>query len=236
MEEALAVELALHARKLEQRAELGRERERRLRVVERLDPEAVADEHELAPLAVEDREREHAVQLAQPLGSALLPEREHDLGVGVVGREDAPGPLEPLPQLRRVVDLAVEDDRRAPARRGHRLLAGLEVEDREPPGNERDVAVGDRAAPVGPAVVERGPEAFEQRVVVAPDDAGDAAHQALGATSSYSSPNRWASSSAPNSASASARHATPILPRSSSSSSTVRIPSASASASPSFAR
>ncbi len=89
MEEALAVELALDAGNVQQRAQLGRERERRVAVVERLDPEPVAHEHQLALLAIEEREREHAVQLAQPLRAALLPQREHDLRVGVVGREDA---------------------------------------------------------------------------------------------------------------------------------------------------
>jgi hypothetical protein len=162
---------------VQQRLELRRERERPLGVVERLDPQSIANEDEVSALTVEQREREHAVQLAQRRLAALLPEREHDLRVRVVGGEHATRGLEPSAELGRVEDLAVEDDRRAPARRRHRLVAVLEVDDREPPGDERDLAVRHGAAAVRAAVPERGAEPLEQRVVPRPHDARDPAHQ-----------------------------------------------------------
>ena len=104
--ERVEIELALR-----QRVELRGERELAadVAVVERLDPEAVAREHEPAARRVPDRDREHP---AQPLGEPeppLLVGVDDRLGVGVRA-EPVPGALELAAQLGVVVDLAVLDD------------------------------------------------------------------------------------------------------------------------------
>ena len=69
--------------RLEERLDLGSEVERpvSLRVVERLDAEAVAREEELAALVVPDREREDPVQALEHLGAVARVHGEDDLGV-----------------------------------------------------------------------------------------------------------------------------------------------------------
>ena len=98
MPERVGVEVAADSGNAQQRSELRREREPSAgpaREVQRLDPEAVARGDELAPGAVEDREREHAVQLRERIEAARLVEPQHELGVRVVAAEaDAVG-LEP---------------------------------------------------------------------------------------------------------------------------------------------
>ena len=94
-----------------QRVELGRERELAVDVAvgERLDPEAVAREHEPPLARVPDRDGEHAAQpLPQPRAPLLVAVHEH-LGVAAAA-EPVPGPLELVHQLAVVVDLAVLDD------------------------------------------------------------------------------------------------------------------------------
>jgi hypothetical protein len=104
---------------------------------------------------------------------------EH-LGVGVRGAERVPRALELGPQLRVVVDLAVLDHDHAPVLARDRLVAALEVDDRQPPGGEPGLAVDHLAAAVGPAMHERGAHRGEHAAVDGPpvgaDDAADAAH------------------------------------------------------------
>ena len=102
-----AVEVGLDLRQEgQQRLHLGGEVEDAVddRVVERLDPEAVARDEERLRLLVPEREREHA---AQPLEAALAPlavgAQDH-LGVGA--RAEAILAEQPA-QLDVVVDLAV---------------------------------------------------------------------------------------------------------------------------------
>ena len=123
-------------------------------VVERLDPEAVAREHELPRARVPDRDREHP---AQPLPEARAPllvaVREH-FGVAA-GAKDVPGTPEVVPQLAVVVDLAVlDDDDRAVLVRD-RLVAARQVDDREPAGGDADALVRVHALGVGAAMEER---------------------------------------------------------------------------------
>ena len=99
-------------------------------VVERLDAEAVArqDQPPLAP--VPDRHGEHAAQARGEVESVLLVEVDDHLGVAVA-REAVPLRLELGAQLAVVVDLAVLDDLQAPVLVRERLVAGVEVDDRE---------------------------------------------------------------------------------------------------------
>ena len=102
------VEVDLAARK---RAQLRRELERaaRVAVVERLDPVAVAREHEPPRVGVPERDREHPAQPPYVFGPVPLVEMQVHLGVAVRA-EAVPLALELAAQLGIVVDLAVLDD------------------------------------------------------------------------------------------------------------------------------
>ena len=78
-----------------------------------------------------------------------------DLGVPA-GAELVPVAEELLPQRGVVVDLAVLDDMDGAVLVRDRLVAGLEVDDREPAGGEREASVADDAVRVRPAMGEDG--------------------------------------------------------------------------------
>ena len=84
----------------------------------------------------------------------LLVEVDEHLGVAV-GAEAVALRLELGAELAVVVELAVLDDDDAAVLVRDRLVAGLEVDDREPARGEPDGAVDVDAARVGPAVDER---------------------------------------------------------------------------------
>ncbi len=79
--ERVGIGPAGYARVLEERLQLGREREsvRPFDVVEGLDPEPVAREEQLAPLVVGDREREHAGEVVDDVTAPLFEATEDDL-------------------------------------------------------------------------------------------------------------------------------------------------------------
>ena len=87
-------------------------------------------------------------------GPALLVEVDEHLGVGVRGEPVARG-LELLPELAVVVDLAVLDDVDRAVLVRDRLVAALEVDDRQPSRREAGDRVEKDAATVRPAVHER---------------------------------------------------------------------------------
>ena len=96
--------------------ELRRERQLAVdgAVVQRLDPEAVAREHEPPGARVPDRDREHAAQpLPQARSPFLVAVREH-LGVAMRA-EPVTGAFELVLELAVVVDLAVLDDDDVPS-------------------------------------------------------------------------------------------------------------------------
>ena len=153
---------------------------RAVAVVQRLDPEAIAREHEPPPLAVPHRDREHPAQALGEARAVLLVEVDEHLGVRVRRAEHVAGRLQLGAQLGVVVDLAVLDDDDAPVLARDRLVAALEVDDRQPPRGEPGLAVDHLAAAVGPAVPERRAHGAEHVAVDGPpvgaDDAADAAH------------------------------------------------------------
>src|SRR5439155_534712 len=127
-----------------QRAQLGGERQAdALRsVVERLDPEAVARQDEPTLPTIPDRDSEHA---PQPLGKSvaqLLVEVHEHLRVALRAEPMARA-LQLGAQLPVVVELAVLDDVHGAVLVRERLVAGLEVDDREPPRRQPDRAVKD---------------------------------------------------------------------------------------------
>jgi hypothetical protein len=139
----------------EQRLDLRREQEARARPgeVERLDPDTVARQDQAALLRVPDPDREHAVDALEHRGAPLLVAVDDHLGVGVVGLEDVAAGEQLLAQRQVVVDLAVEDDLDAAVLVRHRLVRRRrEVDDREPPEREPDLATGcdPQPSPSGP--------------------------------------------------------------------------------------
>jgi hypothetical protein len=83
-----------------------------------------------------DRDREHAVQVVEQRGTALLPQVDDHLSVGG-GREAVSALLQVAPQLGEVVDLAVEDDAYAPVLVPERLAPAGGVDDGQAPHAER---------------------------------------------------------------------------------------------------
>ena len=109
--ERVEVEVALR-----QRVELGGERELPVdvAVVERLDPEPVACEHEPLAARVPDRDREHPAQPLREPEIPLLVGVDDRLGVRARAQR-VPGALQRVVQLRVVVDLTVLDDGARPS-------------------------------------------------------------------------------------------------------------------------
>ena len=156
------------------------------RDVQRLDPEAVAREHERAFGRVPPPEREHAAH-ARERRRAVAREQPQE-HFGVAGRrEPFAARLQFEPEVAVVVDLAVEDQMMPAVRRGHRLRAvRTEVDDRQPPMHQQDVVGvrGPEPLAVGPAMGERvGEAAGDDRSIgdrpTCRHDAGDAAHQKI---------------------------------------------------------
>ena len=106
-------------------------------VVERLDPVAVSGEDEPPLSGVPEPDREHPAQPPREVEPVLLVEVDEHLGVAVRAEAVARA-LELGPQLSVVVELAVLDDVNRSVLVGDRLVAGLEVDDREAAGGEAD--------------------------------------------------------------------------------------------------
>src|SRR5262249_2995921 len=101
----------------------------------------IADEDERLARAVPQRDREHAPQVLDEVGSVLLVEMDNDLGVGIRGEPVSPR-LETGPQIPVVVDLAVEHDPDRAVLVGQRLMTADQVDDAEAAHPEANRAVG----------------------------------------------------------------------------------------------
>src|SRR5690606_22927519 len=121
-----------------------------VKVVQRLDPGAIAVELEPILARVPDRDREHAVD---PIDEALAPLEigiEDDLGVRF-GPKCPAEPLELAPDAAPAVNLAVEDEP-APVRPEHRLPGRVaEIDDRQALETDLDRPVELQPARVGTA-------------------------------------------------------------------------------------
>ena len=102
------IDLARHSGVEGERLELGRERQPPavVVVVERLDAEAVAPQHQTAAPAVVEPEREHPAQVLEQAQLVLLVEVEQGLGVAVAAEAMAAS-CEPRLDLGPAVELAV---------------------------------------------------------------------------------------------------------------------------------
>ena len=151
------------------------------RVVERLDPDPVARQQELAADAVPEREREEPAEALHAARAPRLVGVDDDLRVAAPP-EAVPERLE-LPAEPLVVEhLAVVDELdRAVLVRDGLGAGGRQVDDPEAPRDEPDGAILEDGALVGAAVLDHLPHGLEDvrrgRLPGAElEDAGDAAH------------------------------------------------------------
>ncbi len=147
---------------------------------QRANAEAVAREEQLARLSIPDRDREVAVEAVEAPRSPLLVRVSDDLGVGR-RREHVPERAQLVLQLDVVVDLAVLHDP-VPAILGReRLVASLEVDDRETRVRHPEAPVEVEPDAVGTAVLQlarHGEEEVRRGVTPLPGvDARDSAHR-----------------------------------------------------------
>ncbi len=151
---------------------------RGLGVIERLDAEGIARQHQPARRRVVQRDRVHAAQVAGEIEAVAAIEMERQLAIGRRREHDAG---QRPAQLDVIVDLGIGDERRA-AGLVQRLVAGREIDDGEPRlhharhrrrGNARCRRARDGAAiaSIACSVAACG------RLAVERHDAGDAAHQ-----------------------------------------------------------
>ena len=163
-----------------QRADLGREVEIAVahRVVERLFPEAVARQPDVAG-RVAIGEGEHAVDaLERALRSFASEKLEQHLGIRMVAQGDAVAP-QPVGKRREPVDLAVIGER-ASVGIDARLRAAVQVDDREARVRQRDALVDMAVLRVGSAMLEAVAHALQVRRRIRPQsracESADAAH------------------------------------------------------------
>ncbi len=149
--------------------------------VQRFDAQAVAAQQDPAAVALDDAEREHA---GDPLDEGVAPlDVCLDEYFGVAGREEAIAALlEVAPQLRVVVDHAVEGDRDAEVRVDHRLRRPIrQVDDLQAAMRERDGPLCPRSGTVRPTPLHRRAHGCHRadvcRRAIKPDLTREAAHE-----------------------------------------------------------
>ena len=167
-------EIALERQRVQRRPDPGQRCERagvgavgeaalRGGVAERLLAEAVAREVQHSRIAVDDRDRIHAIDAAeQAVDSPPVEALRQDLGVAL-RREDAPRAFELAAERAIVVDLAVLKREDAPAARCERLVARREIDDGEASHAERDARLEVRSLAVGAAMADRREQLAQER-------------------------------------------------------------------------
>ncbi len=154
----------------------------RTRVVERLDAEVVAGQHEPRPgggsalAQVEDRQCPHAVEAGEAVGPPLEVRVQHDLGVAV-GVEGVPERFELRPQLAEVVDLAVVGELHQAVVGAHRLVAAGGVDDGQAAVSQACERVLEEALAIGPAVGDAGGHGGQEGGVGRAPEPGNATHE-----------------------------------------------------------
>ncbi len=123
------------------------------RVVERLHAEPIAHEQQPAVRLVPQREREHPAEAIHRAVAPLLVCVDDHFGVRLRA-EAVAEPLELQPEVREVVDLAVEDDPDRPVLVGERLIARSKIDDAQPPVSEADPVADVEAVGIGAAVCD----------------------------------------------------------------------------------
>ncbi len=133
-----------------------------MRHEQRLHAQPVTGEEQRTLLAVVDCEGEHPVEAAEAFDPPALPRGEDHLAVAV-GAELRAQPCQLAPQLAKIVDFAVEHQRRAPVGGRHRLGRAREIDDRQAAEAEADPRRGPHAAVVRPAVDQSIAHPFDPR-------------------------------------------------------------------------
>ena len=111
-----------------------------MRVVQRLDADAIARDEQRARSRVPDREAEHAAQPGDRVRAPLLVGVNDDFGVGR-RVERWPAASSSRAQLAEVVDLAVEHDPDRAVLVVNRLMAGRQIDDAQAAHPERHALV-----------------------------------------------------------------------------------------------
>ena len=146
-------------------------------VVERLYPELVARQQQLAGPAVPEREGEHASQQFREALSVFFVEVNQHFGVGI-GSESVSRGLKLAAQFAEVVDLTVENYGDGSVLVGDGLRPRGQVYDLQPAHTQRNLfALGEETVLVRTPVLQRQCHAAQQRVRAQPGEAADAAHQ-----------------------------------------------------------
>src|SRR6185437_922182 len=156
--ERLHIERRLDQSAGEDRLHLRREHEPvgHARHVQRLDPEPVARGDDQALRLIVEQEGELAAQMLEAAQAMFLVQIDDDLGIAL-GLEAVALRLERAPDPLEIVDLAIRRKHDAPVLAHHRLLAGDEIDDREPRMRDRQMRrfIHEQPASVGPAMVQR---------------------------------------------------------------------------------
>ena len=151
MVQRVAVEFGVNVAAVEQRTNRRREPQpsRCFGHIQRFDAEPVARECDHAGFSVDDRECEHALEVAYAIGSPPVEGLDHHFAVRA-RKEMVANVFQFLAQIPVVVDAAVEDQGEPEVAVYHRLSAAdRQVDDRQPPVAEGDGPVGDDALEVG---------------------------------------------------------------------------------------
>jgi len=106
-------------------------------VVQRLNSHAIARQHQAPRRFRPDGHPEHTAQVREAVSVPLQKRRQHHLGVGF-GLKFVTAALQFEPQFGMVVNFAVENDDTVAAGVVNRLVAGLQVDDFQTGGAERD--------------------------------------------------------------------------------------------------
>ena len=148
------------------------------RVVKRFDTQAVARTEQLPLPSVPDRERVHPDESLEAGRSPARVRVQHHLGIGRGANLHF---RQLAAQLRKVVDLAVVDDRVTPVRCGHRLAPGLaQIDDLESSMPQHDTGARPESLAVrAPVPLDSRHARHDRRVGARSDHARNTAHQAI---------------------------------------------------------
>jgi hypothetical protein len=135
------------------------------RVVQRLDADAVARQHQSLPAGIPKAEREHTVQPLHAIRTPLCIGFQDNFGIAA-RFEAVSFLLELLPELRVVVDGAVEHERVAVGVIDHRLAGFFrQVDDRQPTVTQTNRAIDVIAGAIRSAPLEPVHHAMDARPV-----------------------------------------------------------------------
>ena len=179
----LRVEPPVDVRAQRQRLQFRREEQPAIgqrTVIERLLAEPVARQEQRLPPRIPQRKREHPVEAVETSLAPLLPGVDNDLGVGA-----RPKVVAERRQLRhqrlKIVDLPVVDDAHRAVFIELRLVAGDQIDDRQPPHPQPDPRCNVETVAVRSTVRDDFGHAMDQdpvdiAVAAKIEDAGYAAH------------------------------------------------------------